>query len=308
MPSPWALRYSPRPKAFSPGRRSPPAPAAGPRRSASPVASPWALRYSSRTNAFSTERWSPSGMGVASEAKKRISTSSGSAPALTWAPAEDLPESTSWRTTPAWAALRSLMCMPDPAGAGVGARAAVGARRGPPGEHVVAHHSRVGGPEVPDVYAGPEEGRGHRPLGDLGRAGGVAPQRDDGPGVEGGAEGGGEARHELGGKVDVELAGDDAALEDRAQPHCLVDQGLGDVGARLDGLVRVDLDVRGYGRPLAHDDVVPERATLEDARPRLHIGVATYEGIPELGPPAYVGPVGDDAALDARARGDDDVV
>jgi hypothetical protein len=56
----------------------------------------------------------PSVIGVASEEKKRIPTSSGSAPARTWAPAEDLPASTSWQTTPAWAALRSLMLIPVP--------------------------------------------------------------------------------------------------------------------------------------------------------------------------------------------------
>src|SRR4028118_2135397 len=112
--------------------------------------SPWALRYSSRTKAFSTARWSPSVIGVASEAKKRISTSSGSAPALTWAPADDLPERTAGRRAAAGG-------VGDLDGVGAGAGPYVGPGRRPTREHVVAHDAGVGGPEVPYVYAGSKE-------------------------------------------------------------------------------------------------------------------------------------------------------
>ena len=150
----------------------------------------------------------------------------------------------------------------------------------------------------------PKQGRRHRALGDLGRGRGVASQGDDGPGVEGGAEGGGEAGEELRGEVDVELAAHDAAPEHGTQSHGLVDQGLGDVGPALYGLVRVDLYVGGYGGALADDDVVTEGAALQDAGPGLDVGVAADERIYELGPLAYVGALGDDAALHGGAGGD----
>ena len=76
--------------------------------------------------------------------EKRISTSSGSLPARTCAPAEDLPASTSWRTTPAWAALRSLMLIPVPSSAAVIARFATWAER----------------EESPQSYDGPRVERG----------------------------------------------------------------------------------------------------------------------------------------------------
>ena len=154
----------------------------------------------------------------------------------------------------------------------------------------------------------PKQGRGHGALGDLGRERGVAPQGDDGAGIERGAEGGGQAGDELGGEVDVELAAHDAAPEHGPQSHGLVDQGLGDVGPALYGLVRVDLDLGGYGGPLADYDVVAEGAALQEAGPRLHVGVAADEGVYELGALAYVGALGDHAALHRGARADDDVV
>jgi hypothetical protein len=77
-----------------------------------------------------------------------------------------------------------------------------------------------------------------------------------GAGIEGRAEGGGEAHHELWGEVHVELAAHDAALEDGTQAHRLVDQGLRYVGPALDSLVRVYFDIRGDGGPFADDDVV----------------------------------------------------
>ena len=59
---------------------------------------------------------------------------------------------------------------------------------------------------------------------------------------------------------------------------------------------------------LADYYVVTERAAFQDARPRLDVGVATDEGVYELGAFTYVGSLGDDAALHRDARRDDDVV
>jgi hypothetical protein len=77
---------------------------------------------------------------------------------------------------------------------------------------------------------------------------------------------------------------------------------------RLDGLVGVYLHLRGYGRPLSDYYVVAERAALQDAGPRLDVGVAADEGANELRALAYVGPLSDHAALHRGASRDDDVV